>query len=274
LAQADPPLKPEYQAIWEERQRLVREANERGEPLATTTIDCLPQGMPSMMGMGYGMEIMQNAERITLFSEHQDALRRVYLDGREAGQLPLEPLTDLPPGRHNVRLSKSGFYDYEAKYAAGGSKHILPAELPADVTERCLDLALLSPLVGQFAVEHGRIAVYPRGLLYAGKMHELWMLRHKGLQAIGEARFVENEVLHQAQHGRAEGVGRLHAIDSRSFGNAGAANAMGAFDHRDIASAAPQIVGGHQSVDAGADDEHTRLSHACTHLFYSAGLSD
>jgi D-alanine-D-alanine ligase len=34
------------------------------------------------------------------------------------------------------------FYDYEAKYAAGGSRHILPAELPPAVTERCLDLAL------------------------------------------------------------------------------------------------------------------------------------
>lgn len=34
------------------------------------------------------------------------------------------------------------FYDYEAKYAAGGSKHVLPADLSADVTERCLDLSL------------------------------------------------------------------------------------------------------------------------------------
>ncbi|GJL95160.1 MAG: D-alanine--D-alanine ligase [Hyphococcus sp.] len=34
------------------------------------------------------------------------------------------------------------FYDYEAKYAAGGSDHVLPADLPADVTARCLDLAL------------------------------------------------------------------------------------------------------------------------------------
>ena len=34
------------------------------------------------------------------------------------------------------------FYDYEAKYAEGGSKHILPADLPSQVTERCLDLAL------------------------------------------------------------------------------------------------------------------------------------
>lgn len=34
------------------------------------------------------------------------------------------------------------FYDYEAKYAAGGSKHVLPADVPAAITERCLDLAL------------------------------------------------------------------------------------------------------------------------------------
>ncbi len=34
------------------------------------------------------------------------------------------------------------FYDYEAKYADGGSKHVLPADLPDAVTERCLDLAL------------------------------------------------------------------------------------------------------------------------------------
>ncbi|MEM8934787.1 MAG: D-alanine--D-alanine ligase [Pseudomonadota bacterium] len=34
------------------------------------------------------------------------------------------------------------FYDYEAKYAAGGSQHILPAELPTDITQRCLDLAV------------------------------------------------------------------------------------------------------------------------------------
>ena len=45
--------------------------------------NCLPPGMPAMMGMAYGMEVMQNDNRITFFSEWQDALRRVYLDGRE-----------------------------------------------------------------------------------------------------------------------------------------------------------------------------------------------
>jgi D-alanine-D-alanine ligase len=36
------------------------------------------------------------------------------------------------------------FYDYEAKYAPGGSRHVLPAKIPDVIEERCLDLALLA----------------------------------------------------------------------------------------------------------------------------------
>ncbi|MFZ4165876.1 D-alanine--D-alanine ligase [Brevundimonas sp. NPDC058933] len=39
-------------------------------------------------------------------------------------------VTDITPTK--------GFYDYEAKYAPGGSKHVLPAELPAQVFEAAL----------------------------------------------------------------------------------------------------------------------------------------
>lgn len=35
-----------------------------------------------------------------------------------------------------------GWYDYDAKYKAGGSRHVLPAEVPAEITEACLDYAL------------------------------------------------------------------------------------------------------------------------------------
>jgi D-alanine-D-alanine ligase len=35
-----------------------------------------------------------------------------------------------------------GWYDYHAKYAPGGSRHVVPAELPAEITEACLDYAL------------------------------------------------------------------------------------------------------------------------------------
>ncbi len=35
-----------------------------------------------------------------------------------------------------------GWYDYDAKYVEGGSKHVLPADLPAEITAACLDYAL------------------------------------------------------------------------------------------------------------------------------------
>lgn len=39
-------------------------------------------------------------------------------------------------------LAASGWYDYHAKYAAGGSRHVLPADVPKPVFEACLDYAL------------------------------------------------------------------------------------------------------------------------------------
>jgi len=35
-----------------------------------------------------------------------------------------------------------GWYDYAAKYTIGGSRHVVPADLPAEITEACLDHAL------------------------------------------------------------------------------------------------------------------------------------
>lgn len=34
-----------------------------------------------------------------------------------------------------------GWYDYEAKYAEGGSRHVCPAEIPEEITAACLDYA-------------------------------------------------------------------------------------------------------------------------------------
>jgi D-alanine-D-alanine ligase len=36
------------------------------------------------------------------------------------------------------------FYDYEAKYAPGGSKHLLPAPVSAEIYEQCRRLSLLA----------------------------------------------------------------------------------------------------------------------------------
>jgi len=35
-----------------------------------------------------------------------------------------------------------GWYDYDAKYKPGGSRHVVPADLPGEITDACLDLAV------------------------------------------------------------------------------------------------------------------------------------
>ena len=74
-----PSLTPEYMAKWE----MMRKSRIAGSYEFDNNAKCLPPGMPAMMGMAYGMEVMQTKDKITFFSELNDALRRVYLDGRK-----------------------------------------------------------------------------------------------------------------------------------------------------------------------------------------------
>lgn len=74
-----PSLTPEYMARWE----MMRKSRIAGSYEFDNNAKCLPPGMPAMMGMAYGMEVMQTKDKITFFSELNDALRRVYLDGRQ-----------------------------------------------------------------------------------------------------------------------------------------------------------------------------------------------
>src|SRR2546421_1169769 len=84
-----PALTPEYMAKWE----IIRKSRMSGSYEYDPIANCLPPGMPQMMSMAYGMEIMQSKDRITFFSEWQDAMRRVYLDGRKASQKVLDDPT-------------------------------------------------------------------------------------------------------------------------------------------------------------------------------------
>ncbi len=63
-----------------------------------------------------------------------------FIPGREVtvavmGDRPLA-VTEITTGRD--------FYDYEAKYAKGGSKHVLPADLPRAQYEKAMELSLLA----------------------------------------------------------------------------------------------------------------------------------
>jgi hypothetical protein len=86
---AAPSLTPEYMAKWE----MMRKSRIAGSYEFDNNAKCLPPGMPAMMNMAYGMEVMQTKDKITFFSELNDALRRVYLDGRKPTQKHLEDPT-------------------------------------------------------------------------------------------------------------------------------------------------------------------------------------
>jgi hypothetical protein len=84
-----PKLTPEYLARWE----MMRESRMAGSYEFDNNAKCLPPGMPAMMSMAYGMEVMQTRDKITFFSELNDALRRVYLDGRTPTERHLDDPT-------------------------------------------------------------------------------------------------------------------------------------------------------------------------------------
>jgi D-alanine-D-alanine ligase len=67
-----------------------------------------------------------------------DVLVERFVPGRE---LTVAVMGDRPLCVTEITTSLA-FYDYEAKYAPGGSEHVLPARIPDKIARRCLDLAL------------------------------------------------------------------------------------------------------------------------------------
>lgn len=60
-----------------------------------------------------------------------------YVPGRELTTTVFEgrPLTVTD-------ILTDGWYDYHAKYSTGGSRHVLPADVPAEIFDACLDYAM------------------------------------------------------------------------------------------------------------------------------------
>lgn len=66
-------------------------------------------------------------------------LAETFVAGRE---LTCAVMGDRPLGVIDIVANSGAFYDYDAKYAAGGSTHIYPADLQPNIYQKVQDLAL------------------------------------------------------------------------------------------------------------------------------------
>jgi hypothetical protein len=87
-----PPLKPEHLKEWQARVQAARDADAKGTPLATNYTNCLPDGMPTMMGAMFPLEILQSRGQITIIEEAFTQVRRILLDQ------PQKAIGDVEPG--------------------------------------------------------------------------------------------------------------------------------------------------------------------------------
>ncbi|WP_085786406.1 D-alanine--D-alanine ligase [Ketogulonicigenium robustum] len=95
---------------------------------------------PSNEGSSVGVYIVQQGANSPpqLSAEMPDVVMvEAYVPGRE--------LTTAVLGERALTVTDivtDGWYDYNAKYSVGGSRHEIPANIPRDIYDACLDYAL------------------------------------------------------------------------------------------------------------------------------------
>jgi len=99
---------------------------------------------PINEGSSVGVEIMRNgdnrrAEVARSWRFGRSALVEEYIAGRE---LTVGVMGDRPLAVTEIIAEAGVFYDYESKYADGGSRHVIPAAMHPDAYSRALDVAL------------------------------------------------------------------------------------------------------------------------------------
>jgi D-alanine-D-alanine ligase len=94
-------------------------------------------------GSSVGVHIVRDGDNARPFGDGEwpfgkEVMVERFIAGRE---LTVAVMGDRPLAVTEITTQR-GFYDYDAKYADGGSIHVIPAEVGAEVTETALDLAL------------------------------------------------------------------------------------------------------------------------------------
>ena len=94
---------------------------------------------PNNEGSSVGVYIVQTGSNAPRLAETmpEEVMVETYAPGRE---LTVAVLGDRALAVTDILTS--GWYDYDAKYAPGGSSHVIPAVIPAEIEAACRDYAL------------------------------------------------------------------------------------------------------------------------------------
>lgn len=95
---------------------------------------------PNAEGSSVGIYIVRegaNGPAVIGQQMPSEVMVETYVPGRE---LTVAVLGDRALGVTDIVTD--GWYDYDAKYKTGGSRHVIPADVPDDITSACLDFAL------------------------------------------------------------------------------------------------------------------------------------
>jgi D-alanine-D-alanine ligase len=65
-----------------------------------------------------------------------------YLAGRELTCSVMGDGPDAPGALTVTDIVTDGWYDYDAKYKPGGSRHVVPADLPRQIFDACMDMSV------------------------------------------------------------------------------------------------------------------------------------
>jgi D-alanine-D-alanine ligase len=95
-------------------------------------------------GSSVGVEIMREggnrrAAVAAAWTFGPEAMVEEYIPGRE---LTVAVMGERALAVTEITAANGDFYDYEAKYADGGSRHVVPAAIHPEIYSRALDVAL------------------------------------------------------------------------------------------------------------------------------------
>ena len=107
---------------------------------------------PVSSGSSYGVQLIQSVEDIkllfrnsleqrVLYENHDNLMVEPYIEGKELTVAVIEENRKSKAVEVTEIISNNLFFDYKAKYTKGFSKHILPANIPNQAYQQCLDKA-------------------------------------------------------------------------------------------------------------------------------------